>query len=310
MNKPLKLAQVEAFRVIMLNGSMTEAAALLGTSQPGVSRLIAQLEDTVKLQLFVRGSPRLLPTAEGLAFYREVEREFASLRHLRQVADAIRDFGTGHLRVASMPSLAFGFLPRAIKRLLDREPQTSVTLQARISTTVLEWTAAGQCDIGIVNLEPPLDGVSHEPFIETAAVCVMPAGHRLAQRRVVGPADLANEDFIALDPSDTTRQQVDRIFAEAGITPRIALETQYAATVCNAVISGLGVSLVNPLMVVDYAARGLIARPFRPKVRIHKVLIFPRERAVTTVSRTFLDVLHVVRDETLRTHPDLAEGLA
>lgn len=310
MSKQLKLAQVEAFRVIMLNGSMTEAAALLGTSQPGVSRLIAQLEDAIEFQLFVRGSPRLQPTAEGLAFYREVEREFASLRHLRQVADAIRDFGRGHLRVASMPSLAFGFLPRAIKQLHDREPQISVTLQARISTTVLEWTASGQCDIGIVNLEPPLDGVTHEPFIETAAVCVMPSGHRLAKKRVVDPKDLHDEEFIALDPADTTRQQTDRVLAEAGARPRIMLETQYAATVCNAVVTGLGVSLVNPLMVVDYAARGLIARPFRPKVRIHKVLIFPRERAMTTTTRLFLGALARVRDEALRTHPDLAEKLA
>ncbi len=64
--------QIEAFRAIMLAGTVTGAAERLRISQPAVSRLISQLESKSKLKLFQRQRQRLHPTPEAIAFYREV----------------------------------------------------------------------------------------------------------------------------------------------------------------------------------------------------------------------------------------------
>jgi Transcriptional regulator len=50
--------QIDAFRLVMLRGSMTAAAEELGTSQPSISRLIAELEASTGLALFTRNGGR------------------------------------------------------------------------------------------------------------------------------------------------------------------------------------------------------------------------------------------------------------
>lgn len=58
----MNFKQVEAFRAVMLSGSMTAAAEALHTSQPNISRLIAQLERLNGFSLFERIGSRLVPT--------------------------------------------------------------------------------------------------------------------------------------------------------------------------------------------------------------------------------------------------------
>ena len=51
--------QIEAFRAIMLTGTTARAAQYMHTSQPAVSRLLAQLEASLQMRLFERERSRL-----------------------------------------------------------------------------------------------------------------------------------------------------------------------------------------------------------------------------------------------------------
>ena len=79
-------AHLDLFRAVLRHGGMTRAAAALGIGQPHVSRAMAQLEADLGFALFVRGHGSVLPTQEGEAFAREVERTYAGLDHLSQAA--------------------------------------------------------------------------------------------------------------------------------------------------------------------------------------------------------------------------------
>jgi len=295
----MNFRQIEAFRAVMLTGSMTEAAVSLGTSQPRISRLVAQLEAVTGFQLFIRGSTRLQPTAEALAFYREVEHVFSGLTSLAQTAKNIKSFGTGHIRIACLPALALGFMPRVIKRFTDKHPDINITLQARSSSTVLEWTASHQCDIGLAARGPETKGVDSEPFVAMPGVCVLPEGHRLANRDVIVPKDLEGEPFISLGLIDITRGKTDQVFADAGVERVLKVETQYAATICACVIQGLGVSIVNPFVALDFVGHGIVARRFEPEIMIEKMLAFPANRPRSRLTEAFVATLKQCRDDEL-----------
>jgi DNA-binding transcriptional LysR family regulator len=295
----LGFRQVEAFRAVMRTGSMTEAANVLGTSQPGVSRLIAQLEASTKLKLFSRGGGRLEPTAEAVAFNIEVERSFSGLQVLEQAACDIRNFGTGHLRIACLPALALGFMPRVIKRFADSYPDIRISLQARSSSTVYEWTASQQCDFGVAARGPDFRGVEAKVFMSTAGICVLPARHRLAGHKVIHPTDLAGERFISLGLSDTTRAKIDTVFAEANVQRLTTFETQYAATICAAVIEGLGVSIVHQFTAPDFLSRGIVVKPFKPEIQIDDMLLFPANKSPSRLTEKFIEAMESCRDEQL-----------
>lgn len=270
---------------------MTAAAAARGISQPNVSRLVAQLEIAARLRLFDRRAGRLVVTADGNAFYAEVEKSFSGLRRLQHAANDIRIFGPGRLRIAAVPALGYGFLPRVISRFTQSYSDVTISLQLRSSATTMDWAASQQCDIGLASNVTIVPGVDVHAFGELDSVCIMPPGHRLASLRIVKPANLAGERFVSLPLDDATRRRIDEIFDAAGVQRVLSLETQYSATVCALVAEGAGIAVVNPTAVRDFLHRGLVLRRFEPKVPFRSFVLIPQHRPQSRIATEFISMM-------------------
>jgi len=105
---------IDAFRAVMLTRSSTKAAQLLGTSQPGISRLIADLERTTQLTLFSRERGRLEPTETAVELFGEVQRRYAGLDNIREFALSLRNPDEAIIRAGSVMSFGLGYFARAI----------------------------------------------------------------------------------------------------------------------------------------------------------------------------------------------------
>lgn len=287
----MNLRRLEIFRAVVLGGSASRGAALLGISQPAVSRALADLEGSLGFLLFERVGGQLRPTPEGRLFFAEVERSFTGLDQLRMSAARIRDFGSGALRVASLAALASKLLPKVVAAFGERHPDTAVTLQVASSARVREFVVSGGFDLGIAADEVDLSSLEHRPFPDLAAVCVMPAGHALARQRVVRPGHLDGLAFVALVPEDRARQRLQAVLAEHGSRPRVVVETPHSATVCALALEGVGVGLANPAAAAGFPERGLVVRPFEPEVAFRASLLFHPDRRRPRAAKTFVELL-------------------
>src|ERR1700754_461630 len=128
----MNLRQIEAFRTVMLTGSVTAAAQQLGITQPTISKLIVQLERSTKLKLFdrVRGG-RMVRRREAHALLRDVEKVMEALEEVGRSARHLARSYVGHIRIAAIPSLGLSFLPKAIANFIGERPQVGVTLIVR-----------------------------------------------------------------------------------------------------------------------------------------------------------------------------------
>lgn len=287
--------QIEVFAAVMKAGTISRAAELLGVAQPGVSRTIAELERAVGFALFDRIRNRIVPTPEGRLFFREIEASFRGMDTLRAMAARIRDQGAGQLRIGSLSALGSSLVPRAIRRFRELKPEIGVTLMVLPSRDVRDGVAAGIFDVGLAADEIDVTGVLHQPFVQPRVLCAMPLGHRLCEHEAIGPHDLDGEAFVAYVPEDRARQRLDLIFAEAGVRPRIVVETIYAATVCALVAEGVGVGLVSPYAVAGADPTRLVLRPFSPAVHSKSLLILPLDRPKSQLVRDFIDCLMASR---------------
>jgi DNA-binding transcriptional LysR family regulator len=291
----MNLHQIDLFRAVIRHGGMTRAAAALGIGQPHVSRAIAELEADLGFLLFVRGHGSALPTEEGEAFSREVERTYAGLDHLRQVARAIRELGTGPIRVACQPSLAARLVPRAIRRLSSEHPGARVSLHVPSPDTIWSWASTGQCDLGLVRSRSGYAGVACEAFLSVDAVCAVPRRHALARRRVIRVSDLAGVSLIA-GGAGAFQQAIEDAFTRAGLAPRFAFMAQYTAARCGLVAEGLGLAIVDPIAARDLAGLPIVLRPLEPRLPIETMLIRPVGRAPGHLTARFISLLHAERD--------------
>jgi DNA-binding transcriptional LysR family regulator len=287
--------QVETFRAVMQTRSMTVAALQLHTSQPNVSRVIARLQKETGLRLFERIGLRLVPTPEAQALLREVERAYVGLQTIREAAGTIRTLGAGGLRIAVSAALGIGLMPRALQLFRRQRPHVRVTVHTSDSATISKWTAAGYCDFGLASFLADPEEVDGRLLHSERAICIVPAGHRLARKRKVRAADLAGEAFISLSPNDLSRQRIDAAFDPD--MRQLELETPQAATICVMVARGLGVSIVNPLVYRALELRGVTALAFEPAIDFECHSLHSRDRPDQALVQDFLQaVRNVLKD--------------
>lgn len=266
MPRPINLRQIEAFRAVILTGSMTAAGEMLNISQPAVSRLIRDFERDLGLILFKRAGARITPSEEALLLNREVERMFIGSEKIRETAAAIRGISTGTLRVAAMPNLALGYLSPVVGRFLDDHPAASVTLHEDSSVNIIDLVSRHQYDVGLAYAPTPHPGVEIQPLPSAEAVCIMPQGHPLARQDEIHVRDIEGNDFIRLGSSSLLRHQIVRVMEAANVHCNDRIEVRYAATACTFVSQGLGVSVVDPFTVRAGGGEKIVVRPFRPRI--------------------------------------------
>ena len=292
----MNLRDIDVYQAVMTAGGAGRAAEILGTSQPTVSRSIASLELSVGFPLFQRIRGRLVPTREGQLFFAEVSKSLTGLDRLKQVASRIREVGEGSLRIASLAALGQILVPRAVARFLEAHPDVRVALQVRTSSVVRDLVASGQVDLGLAADEIDLTGLHTSVFASPRAVCVLPLSHRLARRKKVHATDLDGERMVALSPEDTVRKAIDRILAEAGVVPRILVETPFSSTVAALVAEGSGIGLMNPFS-IDRDLRSRVAIvPFEPAVHFRALVLRPPGAAESQLVNGFRAILYATRN--------------
>jgi DNA-binding transcriptional LysR family regulator len=284
----LQPRQIEAFRALLLTGSTVRAARSLHITQPAVSRLVRELQSTLQLQLFERSGNRLIPTSEGLALYREVERSFVGMDRILQAAHELRVRRSGMLRIAAMPALTNGVLPRFTGGFLAARPSVDLAMFGLLSHTVVDWVVSNQCDLGFTAAPVQHAAVRSKPLPSVPYVAVIPAGHKLARRKALRPSDFLDEPFIALGPSSPSRFRIDDIFFANAVPLTVRVETPLSEIACALVAAGVGVSICDPFTAAEYSTRGVVTRPLTPAIDFQLAALSSMHRTPTAVENDFV----------------------
>ncbi|RQO76362.1 LysR family transcriptional regulator [Aquitalea sp. FJL05] len=291
------LRHVEIFHAIMTTGSVTEAAILLHSSQPTISRELARLEQLSGLTLFERVRGRLRPTRQALQLFEEVQRAYLGLERIVSTAEALRHFDHGQLSIACLPMFSQAVLPTVCQRFLARYPKVRLSIAPQESPLLEEWLAAQRHDLGLTESQLQPAGTSQQQIFCADEVAVLPSGHPLCHKAVLELADFAGQAFISLSVSDIYRQQLDSLFAEQQVQRQMVLETHSAASVCSMVRQGVGIAVVNPLTALEFAGQGVVVRKLAVSLPFRVHLVRPLHRPASALVDSFDLLLQEVLQE-------------
>ena len=286
---------VDLFREVVRHNGITKAALSLLIGQPFVSRAIARLEREIGFALFERGRGGVTLTPEGEIFLHEVERNQAGLEYLARAARGIRARGSGTLRIACLPAFTYSLMPRIVSSFSRKNPGIMLSVAVHSPERVWSLVAAGQCDVGLARPQSGFAAVDDELLMTTDAICVLPRQHRLRSKRLIMPKDLHGEAMIAPAPGAPHRSRLERAFEDAGADVRMVAEIQYSMQRCALVAQGLGFSIVDPVVARDFASARIVLKPFKPRLELTTVLLFPSQRPRSRLALEFCDL---VRAET------------
>lgn len=299
----MNLIYFSAFRAVMLTGTVSAAAELLGRSQPAVSRLLDKLEAELGVPLFERRRGLVTPTSVARLLLDEIERAYVSLDSLRSFAARVAEGESSRIDTAIMPALALGFVPQLLSKFQAEWPKTKILLHVTVSARVEEWAASQQIDVGLAETPFRRSGFRIETFSNTPYVAAVPADHPLADKSWIEPADLVGVPFISWASVTSGGQLVAQAFRSSGIKYEPAYETTASATMYQLVKHGVGVGLIDPYTaVIETDARVRII-PFTPAIPFNVALLRPDSRPPSRAVDALLDLLTSERDVALQRLP-------
>ncbi|WP_370599401.1 LysR family transcriptional regulator [Pseudomonas nitroreducens] len=246
----LDLRQLRYFVAVAEVEHVGKAAEQLHISQSPLSRQIAQLEERLGLQLFERSQQRLRLTSDGRTFLHEAK---ALLKHAERLESLGRRLGrgeTGGLCVGYVShAIHAGVLPDALRRVREERPGIHIALYNLSAQEQFEGLRQRSLDIALV-CEPPMaddPDLLASPVFNDPLHLALPLGHPLADKAVIEPADLHEQDWIMVEGhlQQSRREQFLAGCVEAGFTPQIRLEAAEPLSALGLVSAGLGLALIQ-----------------------------------------------------------------
>jgi DNA-binding transcriptional LysR family regulator len=285
----LNFRQIEAFRAVMLTGTTIAAANMLNTTQPSISRSLAQIQSAAKLKLFELDRGRLRPTPEAVMLFEAVQRNFLGLEAIEETVALLRRSGIGRLRVACTPALGMSIMPAVMARFKVRQPDVHITLRTISSYDVREGLLNGLYDLGVTTNSLQLEGAQLQTKVvdQVAAVCAMSRSHRLAANAHVGPRHFQSETLLTLDRQDDLSDEWRRALAQAKVVPSSVIETTYSATICRLAEVGAGIGVVNPYIASVFSDR-LRVVPVKPTIGVKIFVAYPRHVSMSALASEFI----------------------
>jgi DNA-binding transcriptional LysR family regulator len=244
----VELRQLEYFVAVAHERSFTLAARRLHVVQSAVSAAIAALERDLKVTLFERSAQRVVLTEAGTALLPEALAVMDAVQGARDVVDELGAGMRGSVRVGLLPGLGLIDLPAAAGEFRRRYPNVELQLRAEAegSAGVIAGLRNGDIDCGFLGVaagSAPRDLTTWE-LLRVPQVLAVPVGHRLARRRSVTLADLADEVFVDFPPGSGTRTLIDPTFERAGIERKVVVEALGIEGGVQFVAHGVGLGIL------------------------------------------------------------------
>ena len=292
----MNLLYLGAFRAVMLSGTVSAAAEILGRSQPAVSRLLDKLEEELGVSLFERRRGLITPTRAAQFLLDEIERAYVSLDNLKSFANRIAEGESSRIAIAVMPALGITFVPHLLAKFREDWAHTRLILNVRLSTKIEEWAATQQIDFGLAEIPLKRTGFRSETFSDTPYVAAVPRDHALADRSCLGPADLLQGPFISWTSFVAAGQLIAQAFRTSGVVLDAACEVTFSASAYEMVKHGIGVALIDPYTALKQYDDRVRLIPFAPTIPFNVALLRPEARQPNRAVDALIDLLKTERD--------------
>ena len=282
-----RFAEMEAFVCVIETGSFSAAARRLGVGQPSVSKLIAQLEDRLRVRLLLRSTRGLTPTEAGQSFFERAKRSVEEADEADLAARGASANLSGRLRLCATVTFArLHVIPR-LPAFLAEHPQLEVEVV---------------CDDRNVDLvKAGIDVALRMGTLADSAMTARKIGQ--TRRRVLGTPSYFEEAGEPTSPVNLTAHQAviydhrcggatwtfTNGVAETSVTLKGRVRVTAAESVREAVFAGLGLAVASEWLFEPELKRGTVRAVLQdwslPPLDLWAV--FPTGRQANAKARAF-----------------------
>jgi DNA-binding transcriptional LysR family regulator len=264
------------------HGSILHAAQAANLTQPAASKLLAELEHALNVQLFERLPRGVVPTWYGEVMIRRAGAALAEMDSAHQEVMELLSGLSGRVAVGTVLTPSAGLVTDAVKLVKQHHGRMQVSVTVDTSKLLTERLRAGELDMVVGRiLDSSLANELHfEPLTDEPHCLIAGAGHPLAERSDLTLADLAATPWILPPAGSILRDRLTTLFLSAGLEPPVeTVETLAMPVMTSLLIGSQMVAAMPEELVRPYLDTGLlVVLPFDMGLRMDMYGIITRQR--------------------------------
>jgi DNA-binding transcriptional LysR family regulator len=299
IGRRLKLHDLHVLMTVAQAGSMRKAAGLLNTTQPAISRSIAELEHTFGIRLLDRSSQGIEPTEYGRALLRRSVAVFDELKQCGRDIDFLSNPEAGELRIGSGPTIAEGIVLAVVDRLSRQYPRVAYHVVPGNPQELSDALRERRIELAFSAAPRVLseEDVDAHVLFEEALVVVAGKDNPWVRRRKIRLADLLNEPWTLYAPDGIFYSLVIETFRASGLKPPRATVYTDAANVRIRLAVDRGFLTFVPASILKYPAKHPLIRklPIELPAAHRQVGIYTtKNRTPSPQAQLFIETAHSV----------------
>ena len=285
----MDLASLNAFIAIAETGSFSLAGERLHLTQPAVSKRLASLESQLDVRLFDRLGREISLTEAGRALLPRAYQILNVLDDTRRALTNLNGDISGRLSLATSHHIGLHRLPPMLRAFTRAYPEVTLDIRFLDSEIAYDEVLHGRAELAVITLAPQTAApIRASKVWDDPLDFVVAPEHPLAHKRDVSLADIA--DFPAVFPGGNTftHHIAQRLFEREGLTPNIAMSTNYMETIKMMVSIGIAWSVLPRTMLDEQVVRLPL-----PGIQLSRQLgyITHTERTLSNAAKAFMALL-------------------
>jgi DNA-binding transcriptional LysR family regulator len=285
---PVELRQLRYAEAVVRHRHFTRAAEELHVAQSALSHQIRRLEVELGAELFERTSRRVVPTEAGEAVAARARRVMSELDAVRGDVDELRGLVRGRISVGALLPAGEIDVPALVAEFRQTHPGVEIGLREGTAGDMLRLLAEDEVDAAFSLLaEPPPEELAVQELSEEEVVVAFPPGGAPRSKRVTAK-ELARAALVTPRAGSATKQALDELFAEAGETLRVSLESGDVFLLRCLASGGFGAAVL-PRSLTKRAGPPVDVRPINPEIRLPVALLWRKRRHHSPAARAFID---------------------
>jgi LysR family transcriptional regulator, nitrogen assimilation regulatory protein len=289
----MDLKQMQYFLCLAQEGNVTRAARQLNIVQPALSMQIAKLEKSLGKQLFYRAARGVTLTSAGEALAQRIAPIMTDIDRARDEIAELDGKVSGRVNIGMITSAAQSTLPASSATIAARYPEIHLLVCEGYSETMLEWVAAGQLDIAIVNSPVPRLTPAARHILDEEMMLACASDNPLQLPKVVSFDRLDGLDIVIPSRRHGLRRILDDAAAEAGFSLKPRLEIDTLSAICEVVATTDLLTVLPGIALHSTLAAGRIrARRLRnPSIVRSLAWVTNPRRSVSAAMSAVMDII-------------------
>ncbi|MEE1313966.1 MAG: LysR family transcriptional regulator [Lachnospiraceae bacterium] len=242
----MTLQQLYYFQMIARLQHYNKAAKELHVAQPSLSKSMALLEEELQVSLFEKQGRNIILTKYGKVFQGYVDTILNEIERAKSDMQSMLDPSSGHINIAYISPFAHNYIPKLVRKFLEREENSNVTFSFKegFTSSMIKSIHDNETDVVFGSYEENEPDLTFFPIIRENLILIAPIQMEIAEDVLHSLHDFQGTPFISYDHTSNMGKFTRKLFREENLSMNFVCESSNELSILSLVENNFGIAYV------------------------------------------------------------------